>query len=216
MKRQVAVFMVSMFLISCATAQFPQGNGKNPSKYSSVILKNFSMEGATTGKSAKAQRFADELPQNFTLTEKDFLNRLRIFENVSVDTSNPASKPYKSALIVEGKFTAAQPANMPLAIGMAVPLGVAAGLMGLGSVGAALIGGATFAIVPVGKSAVGADWTIKDAETGQVLATYNSLRRSDKGWGSEEWQKNAIEALTKDVALSVRETVSKNAVIGSK
>lgn len=118
------------------------------SKYSTIVLKDFSLEDAKIHKDMDVQIYAKKLPANLSDMISEYLKEMNLFKKV---VRYEEGKSYENAIILEGRFTKITP----------------------GSTAAKLVVG-----FGAGSSTVGAEGKIKDTKTGEALASFEHNRHS--------------------------------------
>jgi hypothetical protein len=118
------------------------------SKYSTIVLKDFSLEDTKIHKDMDVQIYAKKLPANLSNMISEYLKEMGLFTKI---VRYEEGKSYEDAIILEGRFTKITP----------------------GSTAAKLIVG-----FGAGSSTVGAEGEIKESKTGDVLASFEHNRHS--------------------------------------
>lgn len=121
---------------------------ENLSKYSTIVLKNFSIEDAKIHKDMDVQIYAKKLPENLSNMISEYLKEMNLFKKI---VRYEEGKSYENAIVLEGKFTKVTPGSTAAKI-----------IVGFGA----------------GTSTVGAEGKVKDAKTGNVLASFEHNRHS--------------------------------------
>jgi hypothetical protein len=118
------------------------------SKYSTIVLKNFSLEDAKIHKDMDVQIYAKKLPENLSNMISEYLKEMNLFKKV---VRYEEGKSYENAIVLDGKFTKISPGST-----------AAKFVVGFGA----------------GSSTVGAEGNLKEAKTGNVLASFEHNRHS--------------------------------------
>lgn len=118
------------------------------SKYSTIVLKDFSLEDAKIHKDMDVQIYAKKLPTHLSDMITEYLKEMGLFKKI---LRYEDGKSYEDAIILEGRFTKITP----------------------GSTAAKLIVG-----FGAGSSTVGAKGQMMDSKTGEVLASFEHNRHS--------------------------------------
>jgi len=118
------------------------------SKYSTIVLKDFSLDDTKIHKDMDVQIYAKKLPANLSDMINDYLKEMKLFKKI---VKYEEGKSYEDAIIIEGRFTKITP----------------------GSTAAKLVVG-----FGAGSSTVGAEGKIKNTKTEEVLASFEHNRHS--------------------------------------
>lgn len=118
------------------------------SRYSTIVLKNFSLEDAKIHKDMDVQIYAKKLPENLSNMISEYLKEMNLFKKV---VRYEEGKSYENAIVLDGKFTKITPGSTAAKI-----------IVGFGA----------------GSSTVGAEGKIKDKKTGETLASFEHNRHS--------------------------------------
>ncbi len=113
--------------------------------YTTIVLKEFSLEGAAIQENADTKDFAQTLPPEFAEWVASYLESMKVEQKVMVEKAGKGEAPSAGALVVEGRFTKITAGST-----------AARWVVGWGA----------------GASTCGAEWTVKDS-TGKVLGKFN-------------------------------------------
>jgi len=120
-------------------------------KYSTIILKEFSLEGTAIQENPDTEAYAKSLPPEFSQMVEGYLESYKVSQKVVLEKAGKGEASSEGAVIVEGHFTKITAGST-----------AARWIVGLGA----------------GASGVGAEWTVKDASTGKELGKYNKMQRT--------------------------------------
>lgn len=147
------------------------------SKYSTIVLKDFSLEDTKIHKDMDVQIYAKKLPANLSDMISEYLKEMNLFKKV---VRYEEGKSYENAIILEGRFTRITPGST-----------AAKFVVGFGA----------------GSSTVGAEGKIKDTKTGNALASFEHNRHSpfSVAPGRPEYILDAdAKNLAKDIATFIK------------
>ena len=113
--------------------------------YTTIVLKEFSLEGAAIQENEDTKDFAQTLPPEFAGWVASYLESMKVEQKVVVEKAGKGETPHAGALVVEGHFTKITAGST-----------AARWVVGWGA----------------GASTCGAEWTVKDS-TGKVLGKFN-------------------------------------------
>lgn len=118
------------------------------SKYSTIVLKDFSLEDTKIHKDMDVQIYAKKLPAHLSDMINEYLKEMGLFKKI---VRHEEGKSYENAIVLEGKFTKITPGSTAAKI-----------VVGFGA----------------GSSTVGTEGKMKDNKTGEVLASFEHNRHS--------------------------------------
>jgi len=143
-------------------------------KYKTIVIKEFSLEGAKIQENEDTKAFAETLPTDFARTLKAYLEDMSLVDNVVIYKEGEV---YEDAVIVEGYFTKVT----------------------AGSTAARLIVG-----FGAGASTVGAQWKVKDAQTEKELGSFERNAHSASGVRGALALRSDSQYLAKYVAKTIK------------
>lgn len=114
-------------------------------QYTTIVLKEFSLEGAAIQELPDVKDYAQTLPPDFAEWVASYLESMKVAHKVVVEKAGKGEAPPAGALVVEGHFTKITAGST-----------AARWVVGWGA----------------GASTCGAEWTVKDS-TGKVLGKFN-------------------------------------------
>jgi len=143
-------------------------------KYKTIVIKEFSLEGARIQENADTKAFAETLPTDFARTLKAYLEDMSLAENVVIYKEGEV---YENAVIVEGNFTKITAGSTAARI-----------IVGFGA----------------GSSTVGAQWKVKDAQTEKELGSFEKNSHSASGVTGAMALRSDSQYLAKYVANTIK------------
>lgn len=149
-------------------------------KYSTIILKEFSLEGAAIQENPDTEIYAKTLPSEFGQMVEEFLEAYKVSQKVVLEKGEKGEGSSEGAVVVEGRFTKITAGSTAARI-----------VVGWGA----------------GSSTVGAEWTVKDAGTGKVLGSYKKNQHSSSSVRGMDALESDARYLAKYVASTVSKTL---------
>jgi hypothetical protein len=166
---------IFLFGISIHGAMAAEGG-----KYTTIVLKEFSLEGAAIQELPEVKDYAQTLPPEFSTMVKDFLETMKVSQNVVEEKAGKEGATSANAVIVEGRFTKISAGST-----------AARWVVGWGA----------------GASSVGAEWTVKDASTGKELGKYNRNQHTSSAYRGIQAVESDARYLAKYVASTIQKLV---------
>ncbi|MFH0872537.1 MAG: DUF4410 domain-containing protein [bacterium] len=147
-KGWIILTLLGLFLFGTSISASFAGEG---GKYSTIVLKEFSLEGAAIQDNPDTEAYAESLPTEFSQMVEEFLEVYKASQKVVLEKAGKGGASEGGAVVVEGRFTKITAGSTAARI-----------VVGWGA----------------GSSTVAAEWTVKDASTGKVLGEYKKNQHS--------------------------------------
>jgi hypothetical protein len=145
-------------------------------QYTTIVLKEFSLEGAAIQENEDTKAFAQTLPPDFAQWVASYLESMHVSQKVVVEKPGKGEVP-QGALLVEGRFTKITAGST-----------AARWMVGFGA----------------GASTVGAEWTVKDVGTGKVLNKFNKNQHTSSSVRGIHAVESDARYLAKYVASTIQ------------
>jgi len=178
MKKTLLVLAVVTLLFSCRSTGSVKP-GASLSKYSAIVISDFSLEGTKIQANPDVEVFAKRLPANFAAMVKDYLDGMGIFRKV-VLKKNASSVAGTEYLVLTGKFTKITAGST-----------AARWVVGFGA----------------GASTVGAKWEVRDGRTGKVLGSWEKNRHTSGAYRGMTAVESDARHLARDVAVLLKRSM---------
>ncbi len=146
-------------------------------QYTTIVLKEFSLEGAAIQENEDVKAFAQTLPPDFVEWVASYLGSMKVAQKVVVEKAEKGETPPAGALVVEGHFTKITAGST-----------AARWVVGFGA----------------GSSTVGAEWTVKDVGTGKVLNKFNKNQHTSSSVRGIHAVESDARYLAKYVASTIQ------------
>jgi len=170
MKKIALLFFVLVAAVCCRSADVARKD-VDTARYSTIVIKDFSLDGAAIQENDDVKAFAQGLPKQFSEYVKSDMESLKTAENVVLGSNEGnISGDY---VVIEGNFTKVTAGSTAARI-----------LVGFGA----------------GSSTVGAKWEVKDGKTGKVLGSFEKNRHTASGFRGAQAVNADAQYLAKDVA----------------
>jgi hypothetical protein len=147
-------------------------------QYTTIVLKEFSLEGAAIQENEDVKAFAQTLPPDFAEWVSSYLESMHVSQKVVVEKGK--GEVPQGALLVEGRFTKITAGST-----------AARWVVGWGA----------------GSSTVGAEWTVKDASTGKVVNTFKKNQHTSSSVRGIHAVESDARFLAKYVASTIQKIV---------
>jgi len=170
MKKIVLLLFVLTLVFGCRSTGVTKPDG-DTSKYRTIVVKDFSLEGAAIQENEDLKAFANGLPKKFSGFVKNYVEAYKIADKVVLASSG--AKVSGDYLVIEGSFTKITAGSTAARI-----------LVGFGA----------------GASTVGAKWDVKDGRTGEVLSSFERNKHTSSGYRGAQAVNADAEYLAKDLA----------------
>ncbi len=149
-------------------------------QYSTIVLKQFSLQGTAIQENEDVKAFAETLPPDFAQWVASYLESMKVAPKVVVETAGKIEAAQEGSLLVEGRFTKITAGST-----------AARWVVGFGA----------------GASTVGAEWTIKDAGSGKVLDKFNKNQHTSSSVRDIHAVESDARYLAKYVASTIQKLV---------
>jgi len=175
MKRGWMVGFLFIALLLLGTS-IPLALAGEAGSYSTIVVKEFSLEGAAIQENEDTKAFAQTLPPDFAQMVKSYLESMKASQNVLIEQPGKEEASLEKAVVVEGRFTKITAGSTAARIAV-----------GFGA----------------GASTVGAEWTVKEAGTGKILGKSNRNQHTGGGYRGITALEADSRYLAKYVASSI-------------
>jgi len=170
MKKIALLFFVLVVAVGCRSADVARKD-VDTARYSTIVIKDFSLDGAAIQENNDVKTFAQGLPKQFSEYVKSYVESMRTVDNVVLGSN--AGNLSGDYVVIEGNFTKITAGSTAARI-----------LVGFGA----------------GSSTVGAQWEVKDGKTGKVLGSFEKNRHTASGFRGAQAVNADAQYLAKDVA----------------
>jgi hypothetical protein len=177
MKKGWALWILSGILLFGISVQGSMA--AESGKYGTIVLREFSLEGAAIQENEDVKAFAQTLPPDFAEWVASYLESMKVSQRVVVDRAGKG-EAHEGALVVEGKFTKITAGST-----------AARWVVGFGA----------------GSSTVGAQWTVKDVATGKVLEKFIKNQHTSSSVRGIHAVESDARYLAKYVASTIQKLV---------
>jgi len=165
----LGVFLLGISIYGSRAAEVKQ--------YSTIVLKEFSLEGAAIQDLPDVKDYAQTLPPDFAEWVAGYLGSMKVPQKVVVEKAGKGEALPEGALVVEGHFTKITAGST-----------AARWVVGFGA----------------GASTVGAEWTVKDVGTGKVLNKFNKNQHTSSSVRGIHAVESDARYLAKYVASTIQ------------